>query len=102
MLHGVDSVRIWTRREFDSSNRGNKQKKYTIMEAFTLIRMKEALDRLRKSNPESAEKVLEMRDRHAVLYSLTEEEFDKAVRTALRRNVEAGWCRLKPEWEEEP
>lgn len=72
------------------------------MNDHTLNRMNGALSRLRKSSPAPAEKVLEMRERHAVLYSLTEEEFDKAVRTALRRNVEAGWCRLKPEWEEEP
>jgi len=55
-----------------------------------------------QEQPAPAEKVLEMRERHSVLYSLTEEEFDRVVRTALRRNVEAGWCRLKPEWEEEP
>lgn len=78
-------------------------KRYTIIEAFTLIRMKEALDRIRKSSGyKVCNKVCALRERHAVLYSLTEEEFDKAVRTALRRNVEAGWCRLKPEWEEEP
>ena len=72
------------------------------MNDHTLNRMNGALSRLRKSSPAPAEKVLEMRERHAPLYSLTEEEFGKVLRTALRRNVEAGWCRLKPEWEEEP
>ena len=48
MLHGVGSVRIWTRGRFDSAHCSEKPK-YTIMEAFTLIRMKEALDRIRKT-----------------------------------------------------
>ena len=72
------------------------------MNDHTLNRMNGALSKLRKSSPAPAEKVLEMRERHAPLYSLTEEEFGKVLRTALRRNVEARWCRLKPEWEEEP
>ena len=95
MLHGVGSVRIWTRGRFDSSNRGNKQKKYTIMEAFTLIRMKEALDRIRKSSGyKVCNKLCALRERHAILYDLTEEQFGIVKHIALRRNVEEGSCRM--------
>ena len=42
------------------------------MEAFTLIRMKEALDRIRKSSGyKVCNKVCALRERHAILYDLT-------------------------------
>lgn len=67
----------------------------TIMEAFTLIRMKEALDRIRKSSGyKVCNKVCALRERHAILYDLTEEQFGIVKHIALRRNVEEGSCRM--------
>lgn len=65
------------------------------MEAFTLIRMKEALDRIRKSSGyKVCNKVCALRERHAILYDLTEEQFGIVKHIALRRNVEEGSCRM--------
>ena len=74
---------------------GEINKKYTIMEAFTLIKMKEALDRIRKSSGyKVCNKVCALRERHAILYDLTEEQFGIVKHIALRRNVEEGSCRM--------
>lgn len=65
------------------------------MEEFTLIRMKEALDRLQRSSGNKAvNKVYELRERHAILYDLTEEQFVIVKNIALRRNVQEGSCRM--------
>ena len=65
------------------------------MEEFTLIRMKEALDRLqRSSGTKSVNKVCALRERHAILYDLTEEQFGIVKHIALRRNIQEGSCRM--------
>ena len=64
------------------------------MEAFTLIRMKEALDRIRKSSGYKVCNKVSLRERHAILYDLTEEQFGIVKHIALRRNVEEGSCRM--------
>ena len=66
------------------------------MEAFTLIRMSEALDRLKcSSGMKAVNKVHELRDRHAILYDLTEEQFGIVKHIALKRNIQQGSCRMK-------
>ena len=65
------------------------------MEAFTLIRMKEALDRIRKSSGyKVCNKVCALRERHAILYDLTEEQFTKVKHISLERNILEGSCRM--------
>lgn len=65
------------------------------MEEFTLIRMKEALDRLqRSSGTKAVNKVCVLREKHAILYDLTEEQFVIVKNIALRRNVQEGSCRM--------
>ena len=57
--------------------------------------MNDALHHLKFSNGGKAvNKVYELRDRHAILYDLTEEQFGIVKHIALRRNVEEGSCRM--------
>lgn len=65
------------------------------MEAFTLIRMSEALDRLKlSSGMKAVNKVHELRDRYAILYDLTEEHFTEVKYISLKRNILEGSCRM--------
>ena len=65
------------------------------METFTLIRMSEALDRLKcSSGMKAVNKVHELRDRNAILYDLTEEQFTKVKHISLERNILEGSCRM--------
>lgn len=65
------------------------------METFTLIRMAVALDRLKSGGCiKTADKVYELRDRHAILYDLTEEQFTKVKHISLERNILEGSCRM--------
>ena len=57
--------------------------------------MKEALDRIRKSSGyKVCNKVCVLREGHAILYDLTEEQFVIVKNIALRRNVAEGSCRM--------
>lgn len=65
------------------------------METFTLIRMAGALDRLKSGGCiKAVNKVYELRDRHAILYDLTEEQFTKVKHISLERNILEGSCRM--------
>ena len=65
------------------------------METSTLIKMNDALHHLKFSNGgKSVNKVYELRDRHAILYDLTEEQFTKVKHISLERNILEGSCRM--------
>lgn len=73
----------------------HEHKKQNDMEAFTLIRMSEALDRLKlSSGMKAVNKVHELRDRYEILYDLNEEHFTKVKYIALKRNILEGSCRI--------